>query len=36
MTTLLQYISVFKKDHQAGLYPDYWTMVGTHYIPLDK
>jgi hypothetical protein len=36
MTTLLQYITVFKKDHQAGLYPDYWTMVSTHYIPLDK
>jgi hypothetical protein len=36
MTTLLQYISVFKKDHPAGLYPDYWTMVSTHYIPLDK
>jgi hypothetical protein len=36
MTTLLQYISVFKKDHLAGLYPDYWTMVDTHYIPLDK
>lgn len=36
MTTLLQYISVFKKDHQAGLYPDYRTMVNTHYIPLDK
>jgi hypothetical protein len=35
MTTQLQYISVFKKDHQAGLYPDYWTMVSTHHIPLD-
>jgi hypothetical protein len=36
MTTLLQYISVFKKDHKAGLYPDYWTMVSTHFIPLEK
>lgn len=36
MTTLLQYISIFKKDCQAGLYPDYWTMVNTHHIPLDK
>jgi hypothetical protein len=35
MSTLLQYISVFLKDHQDGLYTDYWTLVNTHFIPLN-
>jgi hypothetical protein len=34
MTTLLQYVSVFLKDYQDGLYTNYWTLVNTHYIPL--
>jgi len=34
MATLLQYISVFLKDNQDGLYTDYWTLVNTHFIPL--
>ena len=33
MATFLQYISVFLKDHQAGLYTNYWTLVNTHVIP---
>jgi hypothetical protein len=35
MTTLLQYISVFTKDYGEGLYTDYWTLVNTHFLPLD-
>jgi hypothetical protein len=35
MTTQLQYISVFLKDYQDGLYTDYWTLVGRHHIPLN-
>jgi hypothetical protein len=35
MATTLQYISVFLKDYQAGLYPDYWALVNSHYIPLN-
>jgi hypothetical protein len=34
MSTMLQYISVFLKDNQEGLYTDYWTLVGMHHIPL--
>jgi hypothetical protein len=34
MSTMLQYISVFLKDHQDGLYTDYWTLLRTHSIPL--
>jgi len=34
MSTSLQYISVFLKDYQEGLYYDYWTMVQTHAIPI--
>jgi hypothetical protein len=34
MVTSLQYISVFLKDYKDGLYPDYWTLVNTHSIPL--
>ncbi len=34
MTTTLQYISVFLKDYQEGLYTDYWTLVNTHFIPI--
>lgn len=33
MTTRLQYISVFLKDYQDGLYTDYWTLVNSNYIP---
>jgi hypothetical protein len=32
LTTLLQRISVFLDDFRGGLYPDYWTLVRTHYI----
>jgi len=35
MSTSLQYISVFLKDYQEGLYYDYWTMVQTHAIPIN-
>ena len=35
MATFLQSISVFLKDHQAGLYTDYWTFVNMHVIPLN-
>jgi hypothetical protein len=35
MNTMLQYISVFLKDYQDGLYTDYWTMVNTHFIPIN-
>jgi hypothetical protein len=34
MATLLQYISVFLRDQTKALYPDYWTLVNTHHIPL--
>jgi hypothetical protein len=32
LTTLLQLIPVFLDDYRHGLYPDYWTLVRTHYI----
>ena len=32
LTTLLQKMQVFLDDFRAGMYPDYWTMVSTHYI----
>ncbi len=32
LTTLLQKITVFLDDYRHGLYPDYWTLVRTHYI----
>ena len=32
LTTLLQKISVFLDDYRDGAYPDYWTLVRTHYI----
>jgi len=32
LTTLLQKITVFLDDFKNGLYPDYWTLVRTHYI----
>jgi hypothetical protein len=32
ITTLLQEISVFLKDFDAGLYPTYFDLVTTHYI----
>jgi hypothetical protein len=35
MATQLQYFSVFLRDYQDGLYTDYWTLVGTHHIPLN-
>jgi hypothetical protein len=31
-TTLLQHIGVFLKDADAGAYPDYRTLVTTHYL----
>jgi len=30
--SLLQKISVFLKDYKEGLYPNYWTLITTHYI----
>jgi hypothetical protein len=35
MSMMLQYISVFLKDHRNGLYTDYWMFVNTHTIPLN-
>ncbi len=32
ITTLLQHISVFLKDYDAGVYTDYWTLATTHFI----
>jgi len=32
LTTLLQKIAVFLDDYRDGAYPDYWTLVRTHYI----
>jgi hypothetical protein len=36
MRTMLQYISVFLKDQQAGLYKDYWEdLIETDFIPIN-
>lgn len=35
LTTLLQKIPVFLKDYDEGSYPDYWTLVTTHFIAAD-
>jgi hypothetical protein len=32
LTTLLERISVFIKDNEKRLYPDYWQLVTTHFI----
>ena len=32
MTTLLEKFTVFLADFRAGLYPNYWSLVTTHYI----
>ncbi|MBI2817645.1 MAG: hypothetical protein HYX72_11970 [Acidobacteria bacterium] len=32
MITLLEKIPVFLDDYKAGLYPNYWALVTTHYI----
>jgi hypothetical protein len=32
MTPLLEPVSIFLKDYDAGLYPDYWSLITTHYI----
>lgn len=32
MITLLENFSAFLEDYNAGLYPDYWSLVTTHYI----
>ncbi len=32
LVTLMEKISVFLDDYRHGLYPDYWTLVRTHYI----
>ncbi|MBI3933957.1 MAG: hypothetical protein HY316_04645 [Acidobacteria bacterium] len=32
MSPLLVFISVFLKDYDEGLYPDYWSLITTHYI----
>jgi len=32
MSPLLEFVSVFLKDYDAGLYPDYWSLITTHYI----
>jgi len=35
LTTLLERISVFIKDFDDGLYPDYWSLVTTNFIAPD-
>jgi hypothetical protein len=35
LTTLLQKVTVFLKDYDQGLYPDYWSLATTHYIAAD-
>jgi hypothetical protein len=32
LVTLMEKIGVFLDDYRHGLYPDYWTLVRTHYI----
>ncbi len=32
LTTLLEKMTVFLKDYDQGLYPDYWSLATTHYI----
>jgi hypothetical protein len=32
MITLMEKLSVFFADYDAGLYPDYWSLVTTHFI----
>ena len=32
MSPLLEFVSVFLKDYDDGLYPDYWSLISTHYI----
>jgi len=36
MITLLQKFPVFLEDYRQGLYPDYWSLVTTHYIAGSK
>jgi len=36
MTTLLQKMTVFLNDHDQGLYPNYWSLVTTHYIAANE
>ena len=36
MTPMLQRISVFLKDYDAGLYTDYWSLATTHYIAPER
>jgi hypothetical protein len=32
LTTVLQKMTVFLEDYQKGLYPDYWSLLVTHFI----
>jgi len=32
MSPLLVFLSVFLNDYDDGLYPDYWSVISTHYI----
>jgi hypothetical protein len=32
LTTVLQKVTVFLQDYDLNLYPDYWTLVTTHFI----
>jgi len=34
LTTLLQKMRVFLDDYRQGMFPDYWTLVHTHYLAL--
>ena len=36
LTTLLQKVSDFLQDYDKSLYPDYWSLVTTHYIAADE
>ncbi|PYU98144.1 MAG: hypothetical protein DMG10_29045 [Acidobacteria bacterium] len=36
LTTLLQKVSDFLQDYDKSLYPDYWSLVTTHYIAAEE
>jgi hypothetical protein len=36
VTTLLQQIPIFLNDYGEGRYPDYWTLVTTHFVATEK
>ena len=32
MAPLLEFVSVFLRDYDEGRYPDYWSLISTHFI----